>query len=222
MKAAYKPRDIAFGSQLVHLDVGEFVTGREALSREFNEGMKKSHRVNPLTLWRWLQVLEKHGNLNIKSNNKFSVVRVVNFAVYNPIEFPDEQQNEQLVNSSCTADEQLLNTNKKLRNKDIKNSRSKEDQKISFAEFVRMTENEHKQLIDNLGEERTNAYIERLDNYKGSTGKRYKSDYRTILTWVSKDDDNQSKGGNKRGDNRTSARGESDNELDAIERGFIQ
>lgn len=27
-------------------------------------------------------------------------------------------------------------------------------------------------------------WVEVLDNYKGSTGKKYKSDYRAILSWV--------------------------------------
>ena len=91
-KATYKPRDVMIGRQLVHLEVGEFVTGREALSREFNENMKASHQVKPLTLWRWLRLLENHGNLNIKVNNKFSVITVVNYGFYNPSITEDKQQ----------------------------------------------------------------------------------------------------------------------------------
>ena len=78
-----------------------------------------------------------------------------------------------------------MNTNKKVINKELKEG--KKQTNISFAEFVQMSQSEYDKLIEKLGEETTLMYIDRLDNYKGSTGKRYKSDYRTILTWVDKD-----------------------------------
>ena len=57
--------------------------------------------------------------------------------------------------------------------------------KEHFAEFVTMTNDEYSSLIERLGsEEAVRECIQILDNYKGSTGKTYKSDYRTILNWV--------------------------------------
>lgn len=53
--------------------------------------------------------------------------------------------------------------------------------KVEYAEFVSMTEEEHQKLIDQYGPEMTARFIEELDNYKGSSGKMYKSDYRAIL-----------------------------------------
>mgnify|MGYP006957493083 FL=1 len=58
--------------------------------------------------------------------------------------------------------------------------------KVEYAEFVSMTEEEHQKLIDQYGPEMTARFIEELDNYKGSSGKMYKSDYRAILKWVVK------------------------------------
>jgi hypothetical protein len=56
---------------------------------------------------------------------------------------------------------------------------------IKFAEFVSLTNAEHKALVAKLGsEDRFNRCIEILDNYKGANGKKYKSDYRAILNWV--------------------------------------
>lgn len=40
--------------------------------------------------------------------------------------------------------------------------------------------------MDKYGESETALMIEKLDNYKGSKGKKYKSDYRAILNWVAK------------------------------------
>lgn len=56
--------------------------------------------------------------------------------------------------------------------------------KVQYAEFVKMTEKEYKSLVSVYGEKITNEFIKILDNYKGSSGKTYKNDYRAILTWV--------------------------------------
>ena len=57
-------------------------------------------------------------------------------------------------------------------------------EKEVYGEFVTMSKDEFNNLVKRFGEQRTRAAIEKLDNYKGSSGKKYKSDYRTILTWV--------------------------------------
>ena len=59
--------------------------------------------------------------------------------------------------------------------------------KKHYAEFVTMTNDEYKSLVDDerLGSvAAVNRCIEILDNYKGSSGRKYKSDYRAILNWV--------------------------------------
>lgn len=59
--------------------------------------------------------------------------------------------------------------------------------KHSFAEFVTMTNDEYSSLIEKLGsEEAAQQCIEMLDNYKGANGRKYKNDYRAILSWVIK------------------------------------
>lgn len=57
-------------------------------------------------------------------------------------------------------------------------------EKKAYAEFVRMTEAEYGKLVAEHGEAATRRMIEILDNYKGSKGATYKSDYRAILNWV--------------------------------------
>ena len=56
--------------------------------------------------------------------------------------------------------------------------------KKKYAEAVTMTEEEYQKLT----EQHTTAFVEKcievLNNYKLSSGKRYKSDYHTILNWV--------------------------------------
>jgi hypothetical protein len=66
---------------------------------------------------------------------------------------------------------------------DIDNGTEKE-KKTKYADFVSMLQSEYGKLILQHGDENTKVFIEILNNYKGSTGKKYKSDYMTILNWV--------------------------------------
>ncbi|MDD5519135.1 MAG: hypothetical protein PHV98_07280 [Candidatus Omnitrophica bacterium] len=62
-----------------------------------------------------------------------------------------------------------------------------EEVKDKYLEFVYLSSKQFKQLEDRFGKERTQEYIERLNNYIGSKGIKYKSHYHTILNWANKD-----------------------------------
>jgi len=47
-----------------------------------------------------------------------------------------------------------------------------------------MTNAEYEKLVSTYGQDFADQCITELDNYKGSKGKTYKSDYRAILSWV--------------------------------------
>jgi len=56
--------------------------------------------------------------------------------------------------------------------------------KVKFADSVYLSNDEYSKLVEKLTEPRAKKAIEILDNYKGSSGKKYKSDYKAILNWV--------------------------------------
>jgi len=62
--------------------------------------------------------------------------------------------------------------------------KDKKEEKIKFAEFVYLSEIEYKTLVEKHNKYWTDKMILALDNYKGSSGKKYTSDYRAILSWV--------------------------------------
>jgi hypothetical protein len=64
---------------------------------------------------------------------------------------------------------------------------TKNAEKLTFLEFVKLTQIEYDKLIAKFGKNATDGYIERLNNYVGSKGVRYKSHYHTILNWSNKD-----------------------------------
>lgn len=59
--------------------------------------------------------------------------------------------------------------------------------KKMYAENVKMTESEYKNLVERYTEEGARWMITKLDNYKAARGMVYKSDYRAILNWVVKE-----------------------------------
>lgn len=94
-------------------------------------------------------------------------------------------------NSVITDDNDVITKNNK--GKEIKENKSKgnktkvnksKEPKIKFADLVSMTQKEYETLLNEHGEFLTKKMIEVLDNYKGASGKPYKSDYKAILTWV--------------------------------------
>ena len=64
---------------------------------------------------------------------------------------------------------------------------SKEYIKYKYKDFVLLTRIEHKKLLETYENSVVKQYIDRLNNYIGSKGKKYKSHYHTLLTWMNKD-----------------------------------
>jgi hypothetical protein len=85
----------------------------------------------------------------------------------------------------------------------IEGSKDKDKDKVmvkdkeNYADNVKMTSQEHLKLIGTYGDVQTQKMIEILNNYKNSSGKKYKSDYAAILSWVveryKKDNENGTK-----------------------------
>lgn len=62
--------------------------------------------------------------------------------------------------------------------------RNKKPAKKNFAEVVTLTDKEYENLCKNHNKPFADKCIEVLNNYKKSHGKKYDSDYHTILNWV--------------------------------------
>lgn len=85
----------------------------------------------------------------------------------------------------CTQPSRLAQEDNVSDSADKKVKKSKPaDTKVKYAEYVTMEQTEYDTLCKQYGKACTDKAIEELDNYKGSSGKTYKSDYRAILSWV--------------------------------------
>ncbi len=134
----------------------------------------KSIGISGSTVWFWINEFEKAEMLDSKKTAQGTIITILNWKKY------------QSLDSKKTEDEQQKNTYKKVK-KDNKVKKTKEIHKENFADFVKLSEEEHQKLIKKFGAIDTKSAIDILNNYKGSSGKKYKSDYHAILSWVIKE-----------------------------------
>lgn len=167
---------------------GQFVTSVDKLKTVLHSTPKKIRTR--------LGRLKTANCIAIETTSKNTVVTILNYDLYQDQQTvegkeKDKQEDKPRANKGQTKGNNVR-TKETKNNNNINNAR---EEKISFAEFVTMTNDEHDKLIATYGETATKRMIEILDNYKGQSGKKYNSDYRAMLNWVVKryQEDNQKK-----------------------------
>ena len=66
-------------------------------------------------------------------------------------------------------------------------TKKQKQKKIEYGDFVKLTKAEYKKLCKEFGGRVITEYIEKVDNYIGSSGRKYKSHYHTIRVWLNND-----------------------------------
>ena len=189
LSATHKDIKFSFNGSEQTLMRGQAIIGRHKLA--------ESTGIKPSTIRNKLALLEKVGFLDIKSNNKFSIITILKYEDYQNVKkFQDSKKDNQRTTRGQPED-----TYNNIKN--VKNDKNKDiyiPQKIKFLDFVYLTDSEYSTLINKFGEPKTKDLIERLNNYIGSKGKKYKSHYHTILVWYQKEKGGQN--GISQGDNQ--------------------
>ncbi len=103
-KATHKQHKVMVGRIEEYLQPGQFVTGRQAAAQEL--------KLPQSTTWDYLKLLERNETIHIKSNNKYSVISVINWAEY--------QHEQEVTDNKRTTDGQQMDTNKNGNNGDNK------------------------------------------------------------------------------------------------------
>ena len=105
LKANHKAQWVSINGKEVHCDVGRFITGRKVAAEELG--------MNGNTYYSNIKKLKEYGYLEIESNNKFSIVTVVNYGRVAPSILPTEQQKKKVKNNKATSNncnQQLFHT----------------------------------------------------------------------------------------------------------------
>ena len=103
-KACFKDKDVMVGNQIVNLKAGQFVFGRRKAALELNMAER--------TVYDKMKALQISQNIVMESNNKYSLVTIVNWEFYQGV--------EEYSNNKPTTNQQQTNTNKNEKN--VKNN----------------------------------------------------------------------------------------------------
>lgn len=125
-KASHQEHDQLVGNQIVKLQRGQFVIGRFSLAEDMNKGVKRNQQLNEKTWWRHLKNLETWQMLTITSTNKYSLVTIDKYDVYQDVFNKNVQQNDQQMSNSCPSNDQQMSTNNNVNNANKKNRSQKQ------------------------------------------------------------------------------------------------
>jgi len=86
LKASHKEFDAIVGLQVVHLLPGQFVFGLKKASLETGLTIREIRTI--------IDFLKKAGNLTIKTTNKFSIITIINWSIYQGDNIENDNQND--------------------------------------------------------------------------------------------------------------------------------
>ena len=104
LKATHKEHEQLVGMQRVKLNKGQFLFGRKKASEE----LKMSENM----VYRYMKFLKDEGNIDIKTNNKYSVVTIEKWEEYQN----KEKEIDIKKNNKQTTNRQQIDTNNNVNN----------------------------------------------------------------------------------------------------------
>ena len=125
LKASYREYDAIVGLQVVHLMPGQFIFGRRKAASETGLTEREIRTI--------IELLKKTGNLTIKTTNKFSIITIINWPIYQAKESENDQLDDQPPTSKRphTRSKELKNKNPREISSQISSLRDRyPDQKI--------------------------------------------------------------------------------------------
>ncbi len=118
MKATHKEFDAIVGLQVIHLMPGQFIFGLKKASVETGLTIREIRTI--------LEFLKKAGNLTIKTTNKFSIISIINWPIYQSMESENDTQN----------DKPLANKGQHTRIKEQKNNISPSPEALTVLSYL--------------------------------------------------------------------------------------
>ena len=106
-KASHKQHSMMVGNQEITLSPGQFVFGRAKAAAELS--IPKS------TAYDMLKAIEKMGMIQVKSGNKFSVVTIVNWGLYQGADAFTSATNRQQADNKSATNRQQADTNNNVK-----------------------------------------------------------------------------------------------------------
>lgn len=170
--ANHRDKETVFGNQIITVKAGQRITSLVKLAERWNWSRDKVRR--------FLDTLESLGMLVRESDNRKTLITIVNYCIYQGNDEDDKTADKTANKTANKA------TNKTANNTQTRNKESKEIKKYIYGEYkhVRLSAEDLEKLHDEYGEQMTNDCIKYLDEYIEMKGYKAKSHYLCIRKWV--------------------------------------
>ena len=158
---------------------GSFVTSYQSLALELGMTVQNVRTA--------INKLKSTGELTHKSHTKYGVITINN---YTKFQDANSQTNSPLTdNQQSTNNKQQINKETNKQDNNIKADKSTSSPKKKYGEIVSMTEEQYDKLVEAYGTVTTDRFIDKVDLYCGSKGKKYKDYYLTVINWIKRDEE---------------------------------
>lgn len=130
MLASHRDTEVLLSKngKAIKIMAGQFITGRDSFYGKMYPKKRKSNP-HPVTVWRWIFALKLLGNLHIETHNKYSIITIINWDIYQQQDAQDAQQNVPRMFPKCSNDAH----NQEL----IKNDKNRKEKKLEcFPEWI--------------------------------------------------------------------------------------
>jgi predicted phage replisome organizer len=152
------------------------------------DDLSKLLEIEVKTISMGLELFKRYNMIDII---KGGIIEIINFNKHQNLDKLElireqnkiRQQNyrnkkKQLIDKTVTQTVTQRNATDKTRQ-----DKTRQDKK-KYRDCVSLTETEYNKLINDYGKDQVDTMLDKLNNYKGSKGKKYKSDYMAIHSWV--------------------------------------
>jgi hypothetical protein len=181
-KKAFVPLKIGIGYTTVEVNRGQLLFGRHKAEEELG--------IDGSLIYRVLNKFEELGQINIVSNNQYSIITICKYDTYQSYDKDDEQplnnqrtSNEQPMNNRRTTDEQQMNTYKEEL-EEIEEKRINIDFDV-FWELYDKKKGERSKLISKwskLSDQERELIMDYIPKYKiAQPDKKFRKDPQTFL-----------------------------------------
>ena len=150
-KATHRPRKQIIGNQVVNLQPGQFVSGRNSASSELG--------ISPSKFNRTLEKMKMLEFVDTKPNNKFTVFTIVNWDTYQSERTASGQQTEQQADNKRTANGQQADTNKNVKNSENEKKKTLTATRPEYADYVRSFQSRVEDLHGNIAPKVTDGFV---------------------------------------------------------------
>jgi predicted transcriptional regulator len=194
---------VVFRQEVIPVKRGQKVTSELKLSERWGWSRNKVRA--------YLERLKQDNMIDIKKDKRKTIITIVNYDDYQGEKKRKVQQKVQQIEQQEVQQE--------VQQSDINNKDNKDNKYIIYGELgnVKLKDGQYEKLVQDHGQVVIDDFIQRIDYYVASKGRKYKDYYATVKAWIRREEKKEKeKGRGKMGFGDFTQRDYSEKELEEL------